>query len=182
MPETQVKQYGLLLRRQNQHGTDYVVAEIVTRENDHPRGCSSDGEHSWHDDTPKHLNGTQLDGLCMHGFVSDFNECDYIGYQPEYRGVYAVDMRKAERMAKTLKRVNARIEKDKAREPGDVMEAFAKALKLSFVATRQGPQKGSSFADNQWNFMSVAEGRNEFRHLIQEARTELRKKLGKEAA
>jgi hypothetical protein len=69
---------------------------------------------------PKHLRGGQLDGLCMHGFISDYNECDYIAFMPEYRDVCAVDLPKVERMCKTLKRVTTQINKDKAREAGDV--------------------------------------------------------------
>lgn len=179
---TKVKEYGLLLQRENRHGTDYVVARIVRRDGESPIGCSTDGEREWDGEVPKHLRGTHLDGLCMHGFVSDFGDCDYIGFEPEYRDVYAVDLRKAQAMAKTIKRVVAQQERDKAREPGDVLASFAKALKLGFVAKRRGPNKGSSYSDNEWNFMSIAEGRNEFRHLINEARTELRERLGKKVA
>jgi hypothetical protein len=179
---TTTKEYGLLVERINNHGTEYIVARVTSRRDDKPYGCSSDGEMEWDADVPKHLRGGRLDGLCMHGFISDFSECDYIGFQPEYRDVYAIDLPKLERMRRTMKRVTAQITKDKSYEAGDVFMSLAKALKLSFVVHRIGKVvQGGAWCDNQWHFMDIESGRNYFRNAIEQARDELRKRLGKVA-
>lgn len=175
-----INEYGLLLERRNNYGTEYVVARVISKRDGRPYGCSSDGERTY-GGSPKHLEGLQLDGLCLHGFISDHGENDYIGYEPEYRDVYSVELPKAERMAKTLKRVVSRQRKDNAREPGDALMSLANTLKLTFVVKRIGTAKGGWDSDTDWNFMSVSEGRNEYRRLIEEARAEVRQKLGKAA-
>jgi hypothetical protein len=68
-------------------------------------------------------------------------------------------------MAKAIRKVNAKIEKDEAREPGDKYMALAKALKLSFAVERI-KRVGNS---DDWRWMSVEEGRNRYRALIEEA-------------
>jgi hypothetical protein len=79
--------------------------------------------------------------------------------------VYAVDERKLGFMARSIKRVNARIEKDEAREPGDKFMAFAKALKLSFAVVRVDERR----RDPDWRFMSIEEGRSCYRNMIENA-------------
>jgi hypothetical protein len=176
-----MKEFGLILERHNHYGTEYVVARLISREGDHPKGCSSDGERSWDGDVPKHLRDMQLDGLSLHGFITE-SDCAYIGFEPEYRDVYSVNLPKAERMAKTLRRVIKRQRQDQAREPGDVMMSLANALKLSFAVKRIGKLQARDYADNDWNFMSIAEGRNAFRQMIDEAIAEMRVRLGKAVA
>jgi hypothetical protein len=126
-------------------------------------------------ETPKHLLGLQLDGLCMHGLVSDSGDFSYIRYEPEYRDVYAVELPKATRMVKTLKRVIDRKHKDQAYEAGDVFMSLANALKLSFAVHRVC-KVGTAYDDNNWRFMDLAEGRNCYRDLIEEARAEMRER------
>jgi hypothetical protein len=183
MSHNRTKDFGLLIERRNNYGTEYVIARIVNRsDDDKPLGCDSNGELNWHENAPKHLHGGQLDGLCMHGFISDFGDCDYIGFQPEYRDVYAVDLPKVERMRKTLQRVSKQLAKDKAYEAGDIFLSLAKALKLSFVVHRTGKiVSGGAWNDNEWHFMGIEEGRNYFRNTIEQARDDVRKKLGKVA-
>jgi hypothetical protein len=173
--QTEKKSYGLLLERANNYGTEYVIARVTSRRGDAPYGCSLDGEQSY-SGTPKHLEGTQLDGLCMQGFVSDVNDFAFIGYDPEYHDVYSLHLPKLERMTKTLTLVVARQREDEARELGDVFVSLAAALKLDFAVERVGQRRGSSYADRDWHFMSIAEGRNRYRQLIEEAQHEVRER------
>ena len=163
--------YGLLIEKINRYGTDHIEARICRREDgkDYPLGCSSDGERFFSDNVPKHLIGTMLDGLGMYGFVTDGKDPAYIGYDIEYRDVYAMSERKLGAMLKTIKRVNARVDKDQAREAGDKFMALANVLKLSFVAERIGPRGPAS----QWRWMTIAEGRNRFRDLIEQTVAEM---------
>jgi len=180
---TTKKTYGLLIERKNNYGTEYVIARVVCREpgHDYPRGCSSDGEQSWDDSVPKFAHGQQLDGLSMHGFVSDFNDCDYIGYEAEYRDVYAVELPKAHRMFKTLRKVTKARQKDKAYDPSDTFVSLAKCLHLTFACWRVGDAR-ADFRDGQYVWADIAEGRNHFRRLIEQAKDEMRVRLGKKVA
>jgi hypothetical protein len=159
-------QYGLLIDRTNNYGTDYVEVHVVRREpsGEAPLGCSGDGELYLGYGCPKHLIGLALDGLGIYGFVSD-SDSSFIGTDVEFRNVYASGAGKLARMLKAIKKVNAQIEKDDAREPGDKFVAFAKALKLSFAVTRIGERR----ANPDWRFMSIAEGRNCYRQMIETA-------------
>jgi hypothetical protein len=181
-----MKTYGLLLRRTNEYGTERVEAYVVCREagKDHPYGCSSDGENSYDVYVPKHLHGLQVDGLGMYGFVTDSsNDCTFIGHDVEFRNIFCIDMHKATRIAKTLKRVLARVNKDNAFEPGDRLVSLAAALKLSFVVERKSDAStklrwSSSYSENDWRWMSIPEGRDRYRALIAEATDEVRQRKG----
>jgi hypothetical protein len=60
--------------------------------------------------------------------------------------------------------------------------SLAKALKLSFVVHRVGKVvHGGAWDENQWHFMDIESGRNYFRNAIEQARDEMRKRLGKVA-
>lgn len=169
-------EYGLLIERAVNYGTEYVTAHVVRREpnRDHPLGCNGDGIDEWSKDEPKHLRGLALDGLGLYGFVSD-TDCAYIGHDLEYRDVYAMHLPKLERMARTMRRVLARIRKDAAYEPGDKFAAICAALKLAFVVERTTP---CGQANPEWRWMTVAEGRNRFRTLIDAAQAEARERRG----
>ena len=117
---------------------------------------------------PKHMLGLVVDGLGLYGFISDSDAC-YIGGGVEFRDVHNIDEAKLGRMLKAIKRVNIRIEKDRATEAGDKLMAFAKALKLSFVVQRIGERR----RDPDWRFMSIEEGRNRYRAMIEEAQAEV---------
>jgi hypothetical protein len=168
--EEQVKpdhEFGLMIEPVNRHGTEYVEVHVVRREpgRDAPLGCSGDGEDFLGYGTPKHLLGLVLDGLGMYGFVSESSDVAFIGHEVEFRNVYATDERKLSRMLKAIKRVNAQLAKDDAREPGDKLVALAKALKLTFVVERVGPPRH----DPDWRYMTIAEGRNRYRTRIEDA-------------
>lgn len=170
------RQYGLLIARRNFYGTEYIDVRIVNREGDSVRGCGGDGCSSYNND-PKHLWGMQLDGLGLYGFVSEYNNSDFIGCEPEFRDVYALDLRKVEGMRKTLKRIVGQQQRDRAFEHGDRLVSLAKALKLTFVCHKISPDP-VAWDESRWDFMSIEAGRNYFRHVVEEVRAEVTAKKG----
>ena len=177
------KTYGLLIQRFNRYGTEYVAARLICRESgaDYPVNPSSDGESVFYGSAPKHLHGLQLAELGMKGFVSEMNHFQYIGYEVEYEEVRGIHLPQIERMAKTLRKVVNFINKQSAHEPGDYFLAFAKSLKLSFVVEQTGGREAGFYQDCKWRWMTIEEGRNRFRQLIEEA-TETCKKAQPEWA
>jgi len=171
------RSYGLLIRKHRPHGTLHVDVELVCREGDREAPLGVNMEYYW----PKHLKGFELDGLGMHGFVSDtsFDDHDgklaFIGFGVEYHNVYTIVASKAARMLKTLKRIEAAIDKARAYEPGDKLATFAESLKLEFVVE----DRRERFTDERrWLWLTVPEGRNRYRQLIEEARSEETERRG----
>ena len=161
--------FGFFLERSNRYGSEHVTARVVSREGEagHPLGVGF--SYEW-------PNGLHLDGLGIDGFVSDRQEADYIGHAPEYRELYATGVCEVERMARTLKRIWRRIEKDGSREPGDMLLSMAKALGLSFMVVATSERPGSAWSDQEYRWLSLGEGRNEFRALIEAAKSDVRAK------
>jgi len=164
-----MREYGLLLNTTSEYGTQYIKVSVVSRESDkdHPLSCDSDGEMENNPDVPKHMHGLLLAGLGLYGFVSDTTTTAFITGDPEYRDIFTVDLRRSERMVKTLTRIRARMHKDRAYEPGDQFSALAASLKLTF-AVEQVASDGT--IRRAWRWMSLAEGRNRYRNLIDNTR------------
>jgi hypothetical protein len=160
-------EYGLLIEPVQRYGTEYIEVRLARREPDreHPLGCPSDGEVFAGYGCPKHLLGLALDGLGMYGFISEGKDPAFIAHDVEFRDVYASSEEKLKRMIKAVRRVNIRIEKDRSTYPSDKFASFAAALKLSFAVERI---KRVGDADD-WRWMSIAEGRNRYRDLIEAA-------------
>jgi hypothetical protein len=177
-PGNPTSTFGVLIARETSQGTEYVKATLVRREpgKEHPCGAS-DGLYVY--SRPKHLAELALDGLGMYGFVNepgDAYDATYIGHEAEFRDVYAIDETLARKIGRTLARVNKRIDADKAYEPGDKLAAICAALRLDFVVERVGPAVSGGWAEMQWRFMTVPEGRNRFRQLIAQAVEQVRQK------
>jgi hypothetical protein len=175
MTTNETRTFGLLLRSgldSISPRTHKVTVELVSKKSDsqHPLGVSDDA-FTW--ERPKHLAEVALDGLGIYGFISDLRtdegKCRHIGDSVEFRNVFAIDATRARRMMKTLQRINKRIDGDKAYESGDKMMALANALKLDFVV--EDRERFKHDPDRRWRWMSVAEGRNRYRELIEEAET-----------
>ena len=169
-------EYGLLIERKNEYGTEYVSASVVRREpdKDYPLGCSNDG---WDGERPKHMVGTAMDGLGIKGFCSD-SDGEYLCHGVEYRDVHAANESQLKRMVKTIARANRRLDKDSAhREPGDKLVSLAAAFKMTFVVERLNELR-NHYSDNKWRWMTVAEGRNRYRDLIAEAKAATLEKIG----
>jgi hypothetical protein len=170
--QSEIRQFGMVIRSIFRHGTRYIEAIVATRKSDRhaPYGCTD-----WRWEWPKHLAELEFDGLGIYGFVSDMRNddglCSYIGDNVEYRDVYSIDGGKAARMAKTLKRVGARLSKDRAYEPGDRLFTLCKMFKFDFVVEDRDPNLRDS--DRRWVYHDLGEGRNRFRALIEQARQEV---------
>jgi len=171
--------FGLHIERLQHYGTEYVRAVICRRdpEHEHPLGVSNLSEFD--SQMPKHLKRFALDGLGMYGFISDSSDLAYIGFEPEFRDVFAMHLPKLEAMARTLKRVVTHERKVEAYEPGDRFMSLAKSLKLSFAVERLSPRGDRN---HSWRWMSVEEGRNRFRDMIDQAREATAVRKGMKAA
>jgi len=173
--------YGLILRRHDRHGYPHIDACMVCRENDaaHPINCRAEGECAIYEDCGAH-DRRAYDGLGLYGFVSEVS-LGFIGAsRPEYRDVHAIDSRLAGKMSLTLARIDRKIERLAAREPGDVFMAFCDSLSLDFVVIRTGGTS-SSYPDCDWAWFTPAEGRNLYRQWIETAIAEERARKGKAA-
>lgn len=176
---TETRKYGLVIRTVDRYGTTYVEAELASRSDEyqHPIGC---GESY---DRPKHLAELELDGLGLHGFITDSKRDDgllgYLAHEIRFRDVHSINERQARRMVRTLSRINRQFDNSHAHEPGDRLMALAKALRLEFVVEDRAPA-GGHHAGSRWYWMDVAEGRNRFRAMIEEARLAVtERKFGK---
>lgn len=162
-----MNEYGLLIEVRNEHGTQRIAVSVCVREpeHDYPTGCNSNGESQFDENVPRHLRRLVLDGLGLHGFVDD-TDGQFLVDEVKYRNVHSAGILRLEWMIKTLKRVRVCMAKDNANEPGDRFTALAAALKLNFAVEQltQNP------ANPRWNWMSVADGRNRYRELIEQAR------------
>lgn len=166
---------GLLIEAELLHGTDYVTVRVMGRINDqdHPINLVRDLGQD-----------IELDGLMMRGHIYMLRDggARLIGYEPEYRDVYAVNQRKAALMSKTLLKVERACLKANATEPGDVFMALAKAIGASFAIHRVGDRVASMMSEDRWRFMSLTEGRNYYRSLIEKMCHEANARHGAQAA
>ena len=177
--DKKTRDHGLLIRKVRAHGSLQIEATLCSREEGRDGVLGVSDETSLYE-RPKHLADHALDGLGIYGFVSDLRDdngkCRYIGDSVEFRNVYSIDQRRALRMAKTLKHVNAKVDKLQAFEPGDKLFALAEALKLSFVV--EDRERFRHDPERRWAWFTVAEGRNRFRALIDEGEVEETTRLG----
>ena len=96
--------YSLLLETYQRSGTHYVVARVITLENNKPRNLS--GNYLF--DIPK----TQYyENLTLKAHYYDDNDLGLFMHGIEYTDVLSIDQDHAEYMAKTLKRISLKIQK-----------------------------------------------------------------------
>lgn len=151
--------YGFLLEQVNNYGSEYVKARIVARQdnNDYPgnatRTFSPDERH--------------FDGLSLIGHVYDNR---IIGFWPEYRDVFSVDLSRARIMEKTLAKIEKALAKESVYDCDAplIYSVVAKTLKLSF-AVEQKSGHSTTYCENRWHFMTIPEGRNRLYHLANQA-------------
>lgn len=159
-----VKTVGILIERRQRYGTEYVIAKAMLREDgaSHPINATGSGFSR---------ERQELDGLAISGHVYQYRDDppELIGADPEYRDLHSIDRRRAEIMAKCLKRIEARIAKDDSREYGDVLLSFARAIGASWIVECADDTGRTSYCDNAWRFMSLTEGRNRYRDMIRAA-------------
>ena len=147
--------YGFQIEAAEKYDSVGITARVLVREDNsaspiNPRS----GVESAIWGAPKHLHGLALDGL---GFYAHFYADDsdgrvpLIGFTPKYRDA---------------------LEKADATEPGDIIMATATALRFDFVVERidDHEARGPMYGDMRWRWMTMGEGRNRLRRMIDENR------------
>jgi hypothetical protein len=94
------------------------------------------------------------------------------GWSVEYRNVFSVELREAERMAKTLKTIHARMEKadqtyGRPATFGAYLARVAVAIGADTFIRPDGPQRGWSYAENGQRVMSIGDGVYHIDRMIQ---------------
>jgi len=122
--------------------------------------------------------GREFADLDLEAHVSDYDGRGYV-WAPAYDGAYRVEARRAEFMAKTLKRVQGVIRKAEAREAGDIFVAFCRAVGAKRVIWSRDEEHcgGWKLSDERWTFDTVAGGRDRFRALIAKAESRVKPKI-----
>lgn len=170
------KVVGLMVRRANRYGNEYIEVSPMVRENDedHPIGMSS-----WY----AFENKPYLDGLRLRGcvYVPSFDrdrpptfDIDHVGFYD----LHCVELAQSKAMTVTLTKVAKQIERDNAHEPGDRFLALARAVGAQWVCTphRGRTSGGSSWSDTRWIWYGLTDGRNMYRSMIEDALREERER------
>lgn len=148
-----------------------ISVQVVMKDDDGdwPVNVNDTRTAEWDKRCPKRLRGMNLDGLGMlgHVFVSRDRGNELIGYEPDYRNVYSIDLRKVSAMHKTLKALERAKETWRKANgygisPAQMMAIFARFVGAKWVVFTDNvdhPQRGTFYKDNcPWNFMPVALG------------------------
>ena len=169
MTETKIT-YGVQISRHESHGSQRVVVRVMKRESDemgvearHPiNACDRFGDPG----------PCYVEDLCIEGWVSDCRNTDgsypFCGFYPAFYHPYSVALGKAKKMVKTLSRIESRIARDEASDVGDVFMAFCKAIGATWACV-ETCNRGTMLSDSEWEFMSLAKGRDVLRLRIIEA-------------
>lgn len=175
-----MKSYGFLIERQNRHGTEYLIARAMCRENGegHPINPDTHGESSYDERVPRRHRGRFYAGLGMHGHVYDGADGPrVIGFEPDYRDLYALGEREIESMLRTMRRVNKGLHADAVRDVGDVLFSAAKTLGFDWCVEKRDSNTnpaGWGYAADSWYWMAVGDGRNRVRALAEQMEKEAR--------
>jgi hypothetical protein len=168
------KVVGLMVQRVNRYGTEYVDVSVMIREDDaeHPHGIPS-----WY----AYEGKPYLDGLCLRGSVhvpyrDDGPPTFYSDSVAFYDG-HSVGLAQSKAMTATLTKVAKQVERDNARESGDVFLAIARAIGAQWVCyPYKGRTQGGAWRDTRWAWYGLTDGRNHYRSVIEEALREERER------
>lgn len=154
---------GLKIHSGIEHGAWRLTISVVQRREGegHPTNPSS------HSDGAR---GMGLDDLVVTASISE-NYGDVYVDPPCYMSPWRVGERRARVMLATLTRCNKVIQKAEAREIGDVVTAFAKAIGATWYCETTEPSAAHRFySDTQWTYTPINRARDVARHLIAEER------------
>lgn len=165
---------GLMVQRITRYKSEHVDVTAMSREDDasYPRGTTwylSDGKPC-------------IDGLSMRGCVwaPDYDHDRppvFDVERPAFYDCHCVEFGKAKAMATTLGNIAKRVERDNAREPGDMLLAMARAIGAQWICIpHRGRYQGGSWSDSRWIWYGLTDGRNAYRSLIEEALREERER------
>jgi hypothetical protein len=174
--------YGFKISEEKFADCPAVVARVLARTGDEesPINPRSEGEDSiW--DAPKKTDGLALASLEIITW-RDLNFKYLTEVQVRIDSVRFVDQRLAERMLKTMKRINRELRKNNAREAGDVLMAVAKAIGATWHVEAVGGEKGHFYHHSQWHFGTLIQARDKFRALVDKLRSPVEAREQAEAA
>jgi hypothetical protein len=166
------KTVGLMVKRIDRYGTEYVDVSVMVREDDgeYPRGMPS-----WY----AFENKPYLDGLSIRGSVHvpyrDDGPPTFYSDRPEFYDLHSVGLAQSKAMTATLTKVAKQVERDNAREPGDVFLALARAVGSQWVCVPHRDRvTGGAWRDTRWIWYGLTDGRNMYRSVIEGALREAR--------
>ena len=175
MTADHTRTYGVLIEAANRYGTEYVTVTVMAREGDtrYPINPETHGESTW-GDAPRKQAGLMLADLVLDGhWYQSIDAPSFLGFAPRYSSPFAVGLKDAERMVKTLRRIHKATSAADASEPGDILMALAGAMGLTWWVSRAEPRAGAGFyTESTWHWRSINEGRTHLRRLIAETRPE----------
>lgn len=120
-----------------------------------------------------------LEGLEMEGFVSEYS--GFLMHDVRFLNVYAFNSITMAKALKALQKVELQMERDHAREPGDMFRCLALALGIKQVCvTEDGTTPKGYWASANWQWMSAEEGRVAFRRMASDAHAEWERSKKKE--
>jgi hypothetical protein len=169
---TDKRTYGFRITEEKFADCPSVVVRALARQGDaeYPINPRSEGEDSiW--DAPARADGLALNNLEI---ITWLGEKYASGVDVRFDSARFIDQRLAERMLRTMKRINRELAKDNSREAGDVLMAVAKAIGATWYVTPVGAERGSSYTDNQWRFGELTEARDVFRAMVEKCHAPLK--------
>ena len=163
--EEKMRSYGLIVSEERYVDTQSVIVRFLAREGDakSPINPNSNGEDTlWN--APKWAHGLFLSDLSIRCYWSQFGKDEpwLMGPYVTYAHVHGIDARMATRMATTLNKIERKIVRTKATEPG----AVANAIRATWgVVIREGGGTGwHDTTDYRWT--DLVEQRDIFRAAI----------------
>jgi hypothetical protein len=165
-----LRSYGFRIEETKFADCPAVVARVLAREAGakYPINPRSEGEDSiW--DAPKKTDGLALAGLEI--ILWRDRDCKYqTDAQVRINSASFIDQRLAERLFRTMKRINRQLRKTSAREAGDVLVAVAQAIGAKWHVEPVGEERGSFYSDAEWRFCDLVSARDKFRALVEKLR------------
>jgi hypothetical protein len=112
-----------------------------------------------------------LADLQLGAWVSESYGCHAL--DADYRSVYTVDAVRAKIMVKMLDKIERAFTKDEAREHGDRLLAFCRAIGATRICWHDPSERVNWLKEHNWHWYSLPGGREALRHMIREAEKEL---------
>lgn len=153
-PKTEI---GFLLRPVSVHyGTPTLSVDVISRFNN--------GEIrnlSWSDYTE---SSSTLADLCLHGHFSKTCDNQLVGFGVRFTPYCLDNAAQAEAIARTLKKIANRVNKDSAREPGDYLMSVGKAIGATFGV--RSLNSASSYREMDFSTYTMPQARDWLRETI----------------
>lgn len=168
---TTSKKYDYLLccHQEKPYSTSYFVLSFGRQEAGKIEidSCPNDGEAEWRD-SPKHLHGLQLHDLRKDAFIHSSEDRKPVWTDWHYKPL-TVHLPKAQRMVKTLEKIDRHLTKECAFELGDVVVAICRLFKIKQVAIFRD-EEFQRRTGSRWWILDVPRGREAIREEFEKFR------------